>query len=159
NGIRNVEFRQGDRFAPAFGETFDIIASQPPFVAMPSLSSAAVFLHGGRPGDEVALELLARVAPPLAPSGPAVLRVGWPMYGDAPLDRRLRDALGAELDLLVLAAPAIRPDEHAAEYAAGVHALLGPAFEEDALQRLEHLERAGIRGIVPSFTVLEKAGA
>ena len=35
NGIGNVEFREGDMFAPVAGETFDLIISQPPFVSTP----------------------------------------------------------------------------------------------------------------------------
>ncbi len=33
NGIANVEFREGDWFAPLAGETFDLIASNPPYIA------------------------------------------------------------------------------------------------------------------------------
>ena len=33
NGIGNVEFRHGDWFAPLAGETFDLIASNPPYIA------------------------------------------------------------------------------------------------------------------------------
>ena len=33
NGITNVEFREGDWLAPLAGETFDLIASNPPYVA------------------------------------------------------------------------------------------------------------------------------
>ena len=32
-GVRNVEFRQGDWFAPLAGERFDLIASNPPYIA------------------------------------------------------------------------------------------------------------------------------
>jgi release factor glutamine methyltransferase len=34
NGIGNVEFRQGDWLAPLSGETFDLIASNPPYIAL-----------------------------------------------------------------------------------------------------------------------------
>jgi methylase of polypeptide subunit release factors len=35
NGIHNVEFREGDMFAPVRGETFDLIVSNPPFIISP----------------------------------------------------------------------------------------------------------------------------
>ena len=33
NGIANIEFREGDWFAPLIGERFDLIASNPPYIA------------------------------------------------------------------------------------------------------------------------------
>ena len=60
NGIGNVEFREGDMFAPVAGENFDLIISQPPFVSTPPGLAAASYESGGARGDELPLRLLAR---------------------------------------------------------------------------------------------------
>lgn len=158
NGIRNVEARQGDLFAPVAGERFDLVVSQPPFIPMPEGADDATFLHGGHRGDELPLALLSRLAPHLAPSGRAVLRVDWPRDRE-PLAQRLRAALGESGDLLVLEAPPVSADEHAAAYAAGLHPLLDDAFEREVASRRENLERAHISEIVPTLTVVGETGA
>lgn len=35
NGVANIDVRQGDLFAPVAGEAFDLIATHPPYVALP----------------------------------------------------------------------------------------------------------------------------
>src|SRR5262245_39419269 len=35
NGVRNVEWREGDLFAPVAGERFDLVVSNPPYVVSP----------------------------------------------------------------------------------------------------------------------------
>jgi methylase of polypeptide subunit release factors len=163
NGVTNVELRQGSLFEPVRGEAFDLIASQPPFVPMPDGAlglPAATFLYGGRRGDELALELLGGVAGALTERGRAVLISEWPSYGDEPLPARVRRAVGAAAaDVLLLTMPSTSPDEHATSYGAGVHPALDEAFERDVLSRREHLERLGVRGLTPAFTVVERAAA
>lgn len=157
NGIRNVDFRQGDAFAAVEGETFDVVLSQPPFVPRAEGVDQASALYGGRLGDEIALRMLAAAPRHLTPTGRAVFIVEWPEHGDEPLEQRLRAAVGTGSvapDLLILRAPPTDLGVHAAAYAAGFHPALGPAFEADALARLEHLDRAGIRGLVPAVVVV-----
>jgi SAM-dependent methyltransferase len=158
NGARGVEFREGDRFAPVEGETFDLIASQPPFVPRPSGADASAALYGGARGDELPLSVLAGVPKHLARGGRAVLLVEWPEVVDgAPLEERLRAALGPAANLLVLRAPASDMAAEAVGYAAGLYPHLGPAFEADALARLSHLERRGVRELTPTIVVVERS--
>ncbi len=158
NGITNVEFRVGDLFAPVQGETFDLIVSQPPFVPMPAGVSAAVFLYGGSRGDELSLRLLAQIAPHLAPKGRAVLFVEWPDHGTDALDLRLRKAMDTgDVSLLLLRMPHTELDGHAVSYAAGLHPELGRPFEQEARFRREHFEQMGIRALLPTLTVVERA--
>jgi len=159
NGIENLELRRGDMFAPVAGETFDLIVSQPPFVPHPEGVGEAQFLYGGSRGDELSLGLLASLAQHLTPGGRALIMVEWPDDGAEPLVQRLRKALGTnELNLLLLQMPPGNLDAHAAAYAAGLHPVLGPAFEEEVLVRRGHFEKLGIRALVPTLAVLEKAG-
>lgn len=157
NDLGQLDFREGDLFAPVAGETFDLIVSQPPFVPRPEGVDGSSTLYGGRRGDELALSLLAALPKHLAPGGRAVLFIEWPERGDTPLEQRVRDAIGPGDNLLILRAPASSLDAHAALYAAGLHPGLGAAFEAEALLRREHFEREGIRAVVPTITVIERA--
>jgi release factor glutamine methyltransferase len=85
NGIGNVEFRHGDWFAPLAGETFDLIASNPPYVALgdPHLGEGdlrfepASALSSGSDGLD-AIRSIARDAPAhLRAGGWLLLEHGW----------------------------------------------------------------------------------
>lgn len=87
-GIANVEFRHGDWFAPLAGERFDLIASNPPYIAEgdPHLGALRYepepALTSGRDGLD-AIRLLVREAPAhLAPGGWLLLEHGLDQ-GDA----------------------------------------------------------------------------
>jgi hypothetical protein len=141
------------------GETFDLIVSQPPFIPQPEGVADATFLYGGRRGDELALNLLRQLVAHLAPGGRAVLFVEWPEYGEGTIEDRVRAALGPEGNLLMLRSQGNGLDFHAATYAAGLHPGLGAAFEAEALVRRAHFEREGIRAIIPTLTVVQRAPA
>jgi release factor glutamine methyltransferase len=82
-GLANVEFRQGDWLAPLAGERFDLIASNPPYIAEgdPHLDDLrhepSPALSSGRDGLD-AIRTIAREAPPhLRPGGWLLLEHGW----------------------------------------------------------------------------------
>lgn len=156
NGTTNVEFREGDSFAPARGERFDIIASQPPFVPFAEGTSAAAFLYGGARGDEMALGVLSQMASHLSLEGRGVLRVDWPV-DDVPLADRLRAAAGKELDLLILSAPQSSVEEHATSYTAALFPELGAPYEEQVGRLLAHLASRKIKGFVPTIVAVQRA--
>jgi hypothetical protein len=156
NGIA-ADFREGDRFAPVAGETFDVILSHPPFIPRPEGTGAASAVYGGLHGDELALSMLAKVPAHLTPTGRAVFLVEWPEHGVAPLEQRLRDVVGPGQNLLILGAPPTDLASRAVAYAAGFHPQLGPAFEADVVARLDHFEQAGIRALLPTLVVVEHA--
>jgi len=157
NDIANVDMRQGDLFEPVRSEAFDVIASQPPFVARPSGVDPATFLHGGERGDELALRLLAALPDRLALGGRACLLIDWPLVEDGPLERRLRAALASErLDVLVVELPRPDLDDYCARYASAQHPTYGPAFGKAAVELREHLERLGVSALQPAVTVIAR---
>lgn len=96
-GLANVEFRQGDWLAPLAGERFDLIASNPPYIAEgdPHLDDLrhepAPALSSGQDGLD-AIRTIAREAPGhLVPGGWLLLEHGWDQ-GDAV--RAILDAAG-----------------------------------------------------------------
>jgi SAM-dependent methyltransferase len=159
NGIGNLEARVGDKFAPVEGAEFDLIVSQPPFVARPGVTAGHTALYGGSRGDELALSILAATPRYLARGGRAVFLVEWPRIGDEVIEDRLREALGPAPNLLVLRCPPMDPAIAATSYAAGLHPRLGPAFEADALARLDHFEAIGLRDLNPAFVVVERSAS
>jgi release factor glutamine methyltransferase len=98
NGIGNVEFRHGDWFAPLVGETFGLIASNPPYIALgdPHLGEGdlrfepASALSSGSDGLD-AIRSIVRDAPSyLRAGGWLLLEHGWEQ-GEA-VRALLRDA-------------------------------------------------------------------
>ncbi|MFD0724102.1 peptide chain release factor N(5)-glutamine methyltransferase [Lysobacter brunescens] len=96
-GLVNVEFRQGDWLAPLAGERFDLIASNPPYIAEgdPHLDDLrhepAPALSSGRDGLD-AIRTIVREAPAhLLPGGWLLLEHGWDQ-GEAVRD--ILDAAG-----------------------------------------------------------------
>jgi release factor glutamine methyltransferase len=82
-GLANIEFRHGDWFAPLSGERFDLIASNPPYIADgdPHLQDLrfepASALASGADGLD-AIRVIARDAPAhLVPGGWLLLEHGW----------------------------------------------------------------------------------
>ena len=99
NGITNVEFREGDWLAPLAGETFDLIASNPPYIAEgdPHLDRGDLrfepptALSSGEDGLD-AIRRIVRDAPArLAPGGWLLLEHGW---DQGALVRALLEAAG-----------------------------------------------------------------
>ncbi|MFO0756468.1 MAG: methyltransferase [Byssovorax sp.] len=159
NGIENAEFRAGDLFAPVAGERFDLVVSQPPFIPRPEGAGEATFLYGGARGDELCKALLGQIDAHLGPRGRAVLLIEWPEIQGDPVPPRVRKALGSDaLEAVVLEAPLVSADEHAASYAAGMFPVLDRAFDDEALARRAHLEKLGIAGLRPTATLLQRLG-
>ena len=160
NGISNVEFRVGDMFAAVADERFDVIVSQPPFVARPEGRDATTYLFGGARGDEFPLRVLSEAPALLAPGGVCIFYIEWPELGSEPLEQRLRAAQPSEeIDLLVVRAPPASLDAHAAAYAYAEHQLLDDTFDRAVVERREHMERLGFQGISSTITVLRRAPA
>lgn len=166
NGISNVEFRQGDLFQPVAGETFELIVSQPPFVARPDGAPERTWLHGGRRGDELPLTLFSQLLPHLARGGRAVVLVEWPEVDDEPLQDRVRAALRAktpmadtEANLLLLKAPSTDLDDYCTAYAVNEVCELGAVFEARAMERRDHLAGLRIRALHLAYTIVQRRGA
>ncbi len=156
NGIGNVEFREGDLFAPVAGETFDLIVSQPPFVSAPPGLAVASFEFGGPRGDELPLRLLREIPAYLTKNGRAVILAEWPELAGEAVEQHIRAALPSpDIKVLILQCPGSPLNDYCAIYAAADHPNLGAEFERDTLLRREHLEAMGIRGLRVAINILQ----
>jgi len=144
NGLR-VDVRQGDLTAPARGEMFDLVVSQPPYVVRPDVAPTTTYLHGGADGDEIALRLLGEVPAALAAGGLALVLFDTAVRKDAPPVARVRERLGAEaVDLAILAAHAPSADQQATAYAAATLPTLGDDYARLVVRYASHLEARGL---------------
>jgi hypothetical protein len=138
---------------------FDLIASQPPFVACPPGAPPSTFLHGGLRGDELPTRVLGEIPRRLRPLGRGVVLVEWPVVDDRPLEDRVREALGsAEVNLLLLRFPETDLDDYCARYAASAHPNLGRAFEQKVRALRSHLERLSVRQLRLTLNVVQERG-
>jgi len=157
NGLSNIECRLGDLFEPVAGESFDIVASQPPFLPRDDAAGPTTFLFGGPRGDEISMRLLRGLRAALSPGGSAFLLAEWPVIeDDAPVDERIAEALGApgDLGMLHLRLPDASIDEHCARYATIEHSFGGADYEHAAMRRREHFEQMRIRALLPMVSVV-----
>jgi SAM-dependent methyltransferase len=154
NGASNVVVREGDLFVPVVGETFDLIAAHPPYVALPDIASTVSHLHGGVRGDELACRLLTELTPHLVPGGRAVLQVHWPFQPDEPPTARIRAAAGNDLDLLELRLGAADADDLATFWGQ-----LQPDPASAIGRVRDHYARLGIAGTLSSLCVLRRRAA
>jgi len=161
SGLDNVEFLESNLFSGVQDRTFDLIVSQPPFVACPPTTDSVTFLHGGTRGDELPLQLLADLPPRLAPAGRAVVLIDLPKYDDVAPTERIRAAIGSAvaLDLLVLLGTPQDLDTHITLFGVMLAPTLGPAFEDYVLTHREHLARMKITELRSTFVVLRRTEA
>ena len=150
NGITCIDWRLGHLFEPVADETFDLVASQPPFLALRPGAPQVLYLHGGARGDELALALLAQAPAHLAPGGLAVVLSDFPVLAE-PLSRRLRAVLPQDIGLMLLRAEhAVATATHLTLYG-GV--LSGPAGQE-TLALHHHLRALGVDHVDHAVVVL-----
>jgi hypothetical protein len=75
NNRQNIQFLEGDLFAPVAGEQFDLIVSNPPFVISPD--QTYIFRDSGRPLDTISREIVERAPGFLREGGFAHIMCNW----------------------------------------------------------------------------------
>lgn len=76
NGL-DIDVRDGSLFEPVAGETFDLIATNPPFVISPPGSERLVYRDSGMPGDSVVRHLVENAERHLNPGGWCQILANW----------------------------------------------------------------------------------
>lgn len=116
NGLeKNIDFRLGDLFSPVAGESFDLIASNPPFVITPRTpendAERYEYRDAGLIGDALA-EQVVRLAPNyLRPRGTLVCLANWESpWGISGMDRARGWIQAASADSGELAAWVVERD-------------------------------------------------
>jgi SAM-dependent methyltransferase len=157
NGVA-ARFLTGDLLEPVRGERFDLVVSQPPYVATPPGSTPVTCLHGGPRGDDIALRLLGGLPRALSSGGHAMLLMDVPVFRGEPILPRFREALdGAGVDLVLLSAAGASPDGEAMAYAALEARGFGAAYEATVRRYRQQLEDLGVTGILQTLALLRPA--
>ena len=152
NGLENVTALEGDLFEPVRDETFDRIVAHPPY--MPALEDKYIFRDGGEDGERVTWRIFREL--------PAYLRPGGEFYcdclatdrTDAPVEQRIRDALGehgGEFDILFAQAQRFDPVVYYAELAKE-----GRGTFESVGHRWEAFKRLQIEALVFGSILLRR---
>lgn len=148
NDIRpgHIDVREGSFFEPVRGETFDLIATNPPFVISPATDERLVYRDSGLPGDRV-VEDIVRAAPALLnPGGWCQILANWVIPAGGDWADRLEGWI-ADCDAWVVQREVIDPAGYVELWLkdAGVQGTADYVRRYDTW--LEWFERQGIAGV------------
>jgi len=142
-----IRTREGSFFEPVAGETFDLIATNPPFVISPATGERLVYRDSGLPGDRV-VEDIVRAAPVfLNDGGFAQVLANWTIVKGTPWDERLATWLDGSCDALVVQREVVDPATYVELWLkdAGMHGLDGYAQRYDTW--LSWFDEQGIEAV------------
>lgn len=106
------ELLEGDMVAPVKGRRFDLVVSNPPFVAGPGTTTHA-YRDSGRPGDAVCAELVAAAPRLLTPGGTLQFLANWlHVTGEDWRDRVTGWLAGSGLDAWIIQREVSTPLEY-----------------------------------------------
>lgn len=111
NDVDGIETRHGSLFDPVDGESFDRVASNPPFVITPRVAGVPAYEYrdGGLEGDDLVASVIRGVGAHLSPGGVAQSLGNWEYRaGESGLDR-VRDWVGSSLDAWVVEREVLDP--------------------------------------------------
>ncbi len=142
-----IDVRDGSFFEPVATETFDLIATNPPFVISPATGERLVYRDSGLPGDAV-VEHIVRSAPDrLNPGGWCQILANWVIRDDQPWDERLAGWVGPDSDAFVIQREVLDPAAYVELWLkdSGHHG--GPEYLRRYDTWLDWLEREGVAGV------------
>lgn len=163
-----IDVRDGSFFEPVRGETFDLIATNPPFVISPATGERLVYRDSGLPGDRV-VEDIVRAAPALlADGGWCQVLANWVIAEGTPWDERLAGWLDPSVDALVVQREILDPAAYVELWLkdGGHHPATGPrlagsAARDDYVHRydtwLSWMQEQGVEGIGFGWINLHKS--
>jgi SAM-dependent methyltransferase len=152
NAIDTVTAVEGDLYDAVADRTFDRIVANPPYV--PALKDEYIFRDGGEDGERVTWRILGGLAKHLRPGGYFFCDCVATDREDAPLEERIRRALGEradEFDVLVAEATTFDPTLYYARRAKN-----GEETFADVGRRHELFKRLGIRQLVSAPLLIHR---
>ncbi|MBC7595705.1 MAG: methyltransferase [Kineosporiaceae bacterium] len=155
----DIDFRTGSLFDPVRGETFDLIATNPPFVVSPATGERLIYRDSGLPGDEVVRRVVTQAPAHLNPDGWCQILANWIHLKGEPWQERVTGWLEPTgVDAWVL-------QREVADLPTYVEMWLADAGLQDApdyIQRYDNwlswFDDQGIEGIGFGWLCLNKAG-
>lgn len=109
----DIDVRDGSLFDPVAGETFDLIATNPPFVISPPGAEVLVYRDSGMPGDSVVRHLVENAAAHLNEGGWCQILANWAHHDGRDWRADLEEWFdGSALDAWVLQRELVDPAEY-----------------------------------------------
>ena len=150
NGVDNVTWLEGDRFAPIAGQRFDRVVSNPPYVISPD--NVFVYRDGGMTGDGMSESVVRDAAGHLAEGGFATVLCNWMQQPDEPWYAQVHrwvaesgcDALVIRFSSTVPLAYAMRWNGHLAN------------FDEPVERWVRYYEEAGVEALGDGGVILRR---
>lgn len=107
-----VDVRDGSFFEPVAHETFDLIATNPPFVISPATGDRLVYRDSGLPGDRVVEDIVRASPARLNDGGWCQILANWIISAGQTWDERLAGWLSPDVDALVVQREVLDPAEY-----------------------------------------------
>ncbi len=142
-----IEVVDGSFFEPVAHQTFDLIATNPPFVISPATGERLVYRDSGLPGDRV-VEDIVRAAPDrLNDDGWCQILANWIIDKNRPWDERLATWLSEDVDAFVVQREVLDPASYVELWLkdSGHHGGADYLYRYDTW--LEWFDRQGIEAI------------
>jgi hypothetical protein len=153
NGVRNVEFRCGDRFEPVAGEPFDQILSNPPFAILPGTQYLYRDGGGAEPGA-FCRDLARGAAAHLEENGVFQMVCDWPQMEGRDADSELRTWFAScPCDVYVLKDETRDVYQYAEEWVQDSEAAVSDTIVAD---RAGRLHGRGVREISTGYVLMRR---
>jgi hypothetical protein len=158
NGSDGIRTREGSFFEPVAGETFDLIATNPPFVISPATGERLVYRDSGLPGDQVVEDIVRAASDFLNEGGFAQVLANWVISEGTPWDERLATWLDGSCDALIVQREVVDPATYVELWLkdAGLHGLAGYAQRYDTW--LSWFDAQGIEAVGFGWINLRRGG-
>lgn len=158
NGFQNVDVRFTDRFSGVAGETFDMIACNPPFVVNPS--NASMFLSAGMGGDTFSEQIVRGLPAHLREGGFAHLLCDVVATADQPPPARLAEwVAGSGCDAMLFTSPPKGPREYAESWIPPNADRIEPGYREERERWMQYYHDSGFVAFQRFLVVLHKRTA
>ncbi|MFZ8756449.1 DUF7059 domain-containing protein [Microbacterium sp. HMH0099] len=162
NDVDGIETRHGSLFDPVAGETFDRMASNPPFVITPRVAGVPAYEYrdGGMEGDALVAAVVGGVGAHLSPGGVAQSLGNWEYRGEESGLDRVRgwvDAAGEALDAWVIEREVLDPLAYAELWVRDGGTVPGtPEYARLIDAWLEDFAARGVTGVGFGYVLLRR---
>lgn len=147
NGL-DIDVRDGSLFEPVAGETFGLIATNPPFVISPPGSEVLVYRDSGMPGDSVVRHLVENAATHLDDGGWCQILANWAHRRGTDWEAGLAEWFeGQPLDAWVLQRELVDPAEYVEMWLADAGLAAAPDYTQRYDAWLDWFAEVGIEGV------------
>ena len=155
SGIDNVEFLQGDMFAPVAGRAFDLVVANPPFVISPE--TTYIYRDGGAASDGIT-QRVAREAPGvLHEGGFAQMICNWAHVGGERWEERVAAWVrGSGCDALVLRSATLSARDYAETWIDHTESDDPASYSRRLDAWLAYFERERIEAVSAGLIMLRK---